>query len=101
MEKDKIIANAVSAGAKILLGEILFTKGIGQLLIGNGKKAFDSYQEKYRVLAKAMNNQLGIDGMGNQITVLSDIMSYSQFQNSSYIKEEQIKRFYFEMGKNS
>ena len=99
--KDKIIANAVSAGAKILLGEILFTKGIGQLLIGNGKKAFDSYQEKYRVLAKAMNNQLCIDGMSSQITVLSDIMSYSQFQNSSCIKEEQIKRFYFEMGKNS
>ena len=101
VKKDKIIANAVSAGAKILLGEILFIKGIGQLPIGNGKKAFDSYQEKYRILAKAMNNQLGIDGMGNQITVLSDILSYSQFQNNSCIKEEQIKRFYFEMGKSS
>lgn len=101
VKKDKIIANAVSAGGKILLGEILFTKGIGQLLIGNGEKALDSYQEKYRILAKTMNNQLNIYGMGNQITVLSDILSYSLFQNSNCIKEEQIKRFYFEMGKNS
>lgn len=79
VKKDEIIANAVSAGARILLGEILFTKGIGQLHIGNGKKALDSYQEKYRILAKTMNNQLGIDGMDDQITVLSDILSYSQF----------------------
>ena len=68
--------------------------------IGNGKNSFDSYQEKYHLLAKAMNNQLLIDGKSNQITILSDILSYSQFQSSSYIKEEQIKRFYFEMGKN-
>lgn len=47
-----------------------------------------------------MNNQLLIDGKSNQIIVLSDILSYSQFQSSSCIKEEQIKRFYFEMGKN-
>lgn len=95
VEKDKVIAKAVSDGAKILLGTILFTKGIGQLAIGNGKKAFDSYQEKYFILAGAVNNQLGMDGMGGRVTVLRDILSYSQFQNSSCIKEEQIKRFYF------
>ena len=100
VKNDKVIANAISNGARILLGEILFTKGIGQLPIGNGKNSFDSYQEKYHLLAKAMNNQLLIDGKSNQITVLSDILSYSQFQSSSCIKEEQIKRFYFEMGKN-
>lgn len=100
VKDDKVIANTVSGGARILLGEILFTKGIGQLQIGNEKSSFDSYQEKYRILAKAMNNQLCIDGKSNQITVLSDILSYLQFQNSSCIKEEQIKRFYFEMGKN-
>lgn len=90
---------AVLYGAKIFLGEILFTKGIGQLSIGNGKKAFDSYQEKYQILAKALNEQLRIDGMSAQVSVLADILSYSQFQNSSYIKKERIKRFYFEMGK--
>ena len=47
-----------------------------------------------------MNDQLLIDGKNNQITVLSDILSYSQFQNNFCIKEEQIKRFYFDMGKN-
>lgn len=98
VKEDKVIINAVSGGARILLGEILFTKGIGQLPIENGKKSFDSYREKYRILAKAMNNQLCIDGKSNQITVVNDVLSYSQFQNSSCIKEEQIKRFYFESG---
>lgn len=100
VKEDKVIINAVSGGAQILLGEILFTKGIGQLPIENGKKSFDSYREKYRILAKAMNNQLCIDGKSNQIIVVNDVLSYSQFQNSSCIKEEQIKKFYFEMGKN-
>lgn len=100
-KKDAHIEKAVSNGAKILLGEILFTKGIGQLQIGNGKKALDSYQEKYRILAKALNEQLCIDGMGGQVAVLSDILSYDQFQNSSCIKEERTKRFYFEMGKTN
>ena len=100
VKKDIVIINAVSGGARILLGEILFTKGIGQLTISMGKNGLDSYREKYRILANAMNDQLGIDGMDNKITVLSDILSYSQFQNNSCIKEEQIKRFYFEMGKN-
>lgn len=96
---DEDIENAVLGGAKILLGEILFTKGIGQMPIGNGKKAFDSYQEKYRILAEALNEQIRIDGMSEQVSVLADILSYSQFQNSSCIKEERIRRFYFEMGK--
>lgn len=98
-KEDTDIENAVLSGAKILLGEILFTKGIGQLPIGNGKKAFDAYQEKYRILAEALNEQLRIDGMSERVRVLADILSYSQFQNSSCIKEERIKRFYFEMGK--
>lgn len=98
-KEDTDIENAVLDGAKILLGEILFTKGIGQLPIGNGKKAFDAYQEKYRILAEALNEQLRIDGMSERVRVLADILSYSQFQNSSCIKEERIKRFYFEMGK--
>lgn len=91
--------NVVLDGAKILLGEILFTEGIGQLSIGNGKKVFDSYQGKCRILAGALNEQLCIDGMSEQVSVLADILSYSQFQNSRCIKEEIIKRFYFEMGK--
>lgn len=96
--KDTVIEDAVLSGAKILLGEILFTKGIGQLPIGNGKKAFDAYQEKYRILAEALNEQLRIDGMAERVSVLVNILSYSQFQNNSCIKEERIKRFYFEMG---
>lgn len=36
-KNDKVIANAISNGARILLGEILFTKGIGQLPIHSFK----------------------------------------------------------------
>ena len=34
-QREDTVAYAVSAGAKVLLGEILFTRGIGQLSIGN------------------------------------------------------------------
>lgn len=96
--KDKVIAEAAFNGAEIMLGEILFTKGIGQILIDNGKSSLDSYKEKYKILAGIMNKQLFIDGKSNKIKVLSDVLSYSIFENSSFIKEEQIKKFYFEIG---
>lgn len=97
--KKDTIANAVSAGAKILLGEILFTKGIGRLPIGNGEECFASYQRKYRILADLLNERLRKDGMDEKFTVLRDILSYSQFQRKGYIREPQIKKFYFELGK--
>lgn len=100
-KEDTVIYNAISNGAKVLLGEMLFTKGIGQLPIGNGNKSFDSYREKYQILAKTLNFQLHKDRKINQITVLSDILSYSQFQYNRCIMEKQIKRFYFEMGKTN
>ena len=97
--KNDEVANAVAAGAKVILGEILFTKGIGALRIGGGEKCLLSYQKKYRALAEILNEQLRTDGMSDKITVLSDVLSYSQFQNKDFIKEPQVKRFYFELGK--
>lgn len=98
--KDDIVANAVSKGAKVLLGEILFTKGIGQLPIDdNGEGCFEAYQKKYRVLAKVLNDQLTKDGMSDRITVLHDILSYSGFRDKEYVCEERVKKFYFESGK--
>ena len=97
-KKNDTVADAISAGAKVLLGEILFTKGIGQLPIGNGEECLAAYQKKYRILADIMNEQLKKDGVSNRITVLSDILSYSQFQDKEYIRP-QIRRFYFDFGK--
>lgn len=97
--KEDVIARAVSSGAKVLLGEILFTKGIGQLHIGKGEECFASYREKYLILAGILNKQLKKDGLYDKFTVLSDILSYSQFQDKGYIQEPRIKRFYFELGK--
>lgn len=97
--KNDVVAKAVSNGAKILLGEILFTKGIGQLHIGRNNECFKSYRDKYIILANELNNQLKKDGLDGKFTVLSDILSYSQFQDNNYILEPQIKRFYFELGK--
>lgn len=96
--KEDTIAHAVSAGAKILLGEILFTKGIGQLHIGNGEECLASYRKKYIVLADILNEQLKKDGISDKFTVLSDILSYSQFQDKEYIWEPRVKRFYFKLG---
>lgn len=93
--KNDVVANEVSAGAKVILGEILFTESIGRLHIGNGEECFASYQKKYRVLAEELNKQLVEEGMSEKITVLSDILSYSMFKDATYIREEPIKRFYF------
>ena len=97
--KENAITYAVSAGAKVLLGEILFTKGIGQLHIGDDEECFVSYQKKYVILADTLNEQLKKDGISDKLTVLSDILSYTQFQNKECIQEPQVKRFYFELGK--
>lgn len=98
-DKNDAIANAVSAGAKILLGEILFTNGIGQLRIDSGKECLEAYREKYIPLAKELNDLLKKDGLSNRFAVIGDILSYSQFRDKAYIREPQIKRFYFELGK--
>lgn len=97
--KNDEVAKAVAAGAKVILGEILFTKGIGALSIGSGEKCLLSYQKKYRALAEILNEQLRTDGMGDKITVLGDVLSYSQFRDKDFIKEPLIKMFYFEFGK--
>lgn len=96
--RDDPVAREISAGARVLLGEILFTKGIGQLPIGNGGECFASYREKYLILAGALNEQLEKDGLSGKFTVLHDLLSYSQFQDKAYIQEPQIRRFYFELG---
>ena len=93
--KDNRIADAVSRGAKILLGEILF-----ELPMKDGKSCLDSYRKNYCILAKELNRQMKRDGKEGQIKVLSDVLFYSQFKESDCIKEERIKRFYFESGKN-
>ena len=94
-------AREIAAGAKVLLGEILFTKGIGQLPIGNGEECLASYRKKYTALADVLNEQLERDGIRDKFTVLRDIVSYSQFQDKAYIRERQIKRFYFELGRDA
>lgn len=87
------IEDAVLGEAKILLGEILF-----ELPMEAGKRCLDSYQKNYRILAKELNRQIAHDGKGGQITILSDVLSYSQFRKNACIKEERIKKFYFESG---
>lgn len=93
--KDNRIANAVARGARILLGEILFT-----LPFEDGKNCLNSYQKNYRILARELKRQIACDGKEGQFTVLSDVLSYTRFKESNCIKEERIKRFYFESGKN-
>lgn len=99
--KNDRIAKAVDAGAQVFLGEILFTKGIGRLMIRDGEECFTSYKNKYQILAKVLNEQLKQDNINYKIIVLPDILTYSQFRNKKYIQEPKIKNFYFEFGKES
>lgn len=99
--RDDAAAREISAGAKVLLGEILFTKGIGQLPLGNGEECLASYRKKYMILADALNEQLERDGVSGKFTVLRDVLSYSQFQDKAYVQDPQVKRFYFELGRDT
>lgn len=99
--REDAVAREISAGARGLLGEILFTKGIGQLPVRNGGECLASYRKKYMALAAALNEQLEKDGISGRFTVLRDILSYSQFQDKTYIQEPKIKRFYFELGRDT
>ena len=99
--REDAVAREIAAGAKALLGEILFTKGIGQLPVRNGGECLASYRKQYMALAAALNEQLEKDGMSGRFTVLHDILSYSQFQDKTYIQEPKIKRFYFELGRDT
>lgn len=95
--KKDAVADAVAGGAKVLLGTILFTEEIGQLPTGReGEKCFDSYRWRYRILADALNGQLEKD---SRITVLQDILSYSDFRKKGFVREPEIQRFYFGLRK--
>ena len=92
--KDSTI-DAVSKDATVLLGEILFS-----LPFEDGKNCLDSYRKNYCNLAKELNQQIAHDGKEDKIKVLSDVLSYAQFKGNGCVKEERIKKFYFESGKS-
>lgn len=89
---DKIIS-ARNDGADIYLGAILFDKGIGDFEISKGVKCFESYKEKYESLANILNSQ------GTPVRVIKELFSYTMFENSDFVKEDKIKKFYFRLGK--
>ena len=95
VKKDQEIEAAVSDGAKILLGEIVF-----ELPMEEGECCLASYRENYCILAKELNRQIAKSGNEGQISVLNDVLSYSQFKESECVKEERIKKFYFGSGKS-
>lgn len=97
--KDDAIAKAIAAGAKVILGEILFTDRIGKLTVNKSEECFESYRERYQALSEELNNQIEKIGMDDKVEVLSDILSYDIFKGAKCIREDRIKRFYFEMGK--
>ena len=97
--KDDSIAKAIAAGAKVILGEILFTDRIGDLPVNRNEKCFASYRGKYQILSEELNKTVEKVNMNDRVEVLSDILSYDIFKDAKCIKEDRIKRFYFEMGK--
>ena len=88
-EDEKITAFRNSAD--IYLGAILFDKCIGDFEICKGVTCFESYKERYEVLADILNTE------GTPVTIVKDLFSYSMFENMEFIKETKIKRFYFDL----
>lgn len=52
-----------------------------------------------QMLSEELNKQLEKVNMSDRVEVLSGILSYDIFKDAKCIKEDRIKRFYFEMGK--
>ena len=96
-EKDEI-AKAIKNGAKVLLGEILFTDRIGDLLLSKEVTYFSSYSEKYQQLAAGLNKDILRNGMQGKISVLPELLSYDLFKKLDFITDEKVKEFYFNMG---
>lgn len=97
--KSDAIAKAISEGAKVILGEILFTDKIGKLPVNKSEECFGSYRTRYQVLSEELNTQLGKIGLNGKVEVLPDILSYDIFKDANCIKEDRIKKFYFELGR--
>lgn len=85
------LVSYVREDADIYLGTILFDKGIGDFEITEGVTCYESYKAKYEKLADILNAQ------GTPVTVVKDLFSYTMFENSDFIKETKIKRFYFDL----
>lgn len=86
------LVSYVRSDADIYLGAILFDKGIGDFEISKGVKCFESYKEKYESLADILNYQ------GTPVRVIKELFSYTMFENSDFVKEDKIKKFYFKLG---
>lgn len=86
------LVSYVRSDAHIYLGAILFDKGIGNFEISKGVKCFESYKEKYESLADILNSQ------GTPVHVIKELFSYTMFENSDFVKEDKIKKFYFKLG---
>jgi hypothetical protein len=95
------VFEAIKRGAIVYLGEIVFDRGIGDLEIADGRKCFDSYEEKYSGLTKILNEHLESEGKSEQIVVLNELYRYSLFENNGFEIEPLIRRFYFELGKEN
>ena len=86
------LVSYVRSDADIYLGAILFDKGIGDFEISKSVKCFESYKEKYESLADILNSQ------GTPVRVIKELFSYTMFENSDFVKEDKIKKFYFKLG---
>lgn len=87
------VITSVRGNADIYLGAIFFDKGISNFEIRKGVTCYKSYRTKYEKLADILNAQ------PSSVTVIKELFSYTIFENADFIKEDKIKKFYFELGK--
>lgn len=85
--------NSVRDNADIYLGTILFDNGIGDFEISTGVTAYDSYKAKYEKLVDILNSK------NPPFNVIKELFSYSMFKDMDFIKEDKIKKFYFNLKK--
>lgn len=89
--KDSVI-EAVYGSADVFLGEILFDKGIGDYRMRSGKTCFESYSDLHGQLVDILKS------LKTPVIMVDNLLLYSMFEGSSFIREDKIREFYFESG---
>ena len=75
------IDNFINDHTKVFLGEIVFDKIIGNLIIEQNIKCLDDYSEKYEKLSRELNNYLKDKNVN--FKVIDSLLKYSDFANTN------------------
>ncbi len=87
----KPVVDAIKEGAKVYLGEIVFTNGIKNLKNDNSKTYFEDYEERYKKMSQLLNSVIEKSSESNRFEVYPELFEY----NDDFVNDDLIREFYY------